>query len=399
MDSNQNIEFFRELITCNQDLYSWIFDASGKIIFSNCPYELSLNTLFTIYNCKDFMINSSQEIDGPLVLSSPIGLIWITIYKKNEAVFHTIGPAFFMDVSHKSIVNSLSSLDLSISLQNELIALLESLPTLTSTLLQQYALMLHYCVTGIKAKPSDILYQNKQENNSVQTKSEIESDRLRQWRTEQEILRMVSEGNLNYKNILASNEPVSKLIQINIDDSLRKAKDITIIFTSLCVRAAIEGGLSPDIAYGVGEYYIQAIETSKLVTDLGYINNNMYEDFIKRVYKSRANADYSATVQGCCDYISAHLEEKLSIEAIALRLGYSKYYLTRKFQSETGVSLGTYIKTVKIERAKQLFCTTDLSIQNICDALNFSSRSYFADTFQKMTGMSPGKFRELNRKL
>ena len=65
---------------------------------------------------------------------------------------------------------------------------------------------------------------------------------------------------------------------------------------------------------------------------------------------------------------------------------------------ETGMSINDYIKNAKIERAKTLLLATDRSIQEICDQLNFGSRSFFAETFKEITGIPPAAFREQNRR-
>ena len=45
-------------------------------------------------------------------------------------------------------------------------------------------------------------------------------------------------------------------------DVLRQSKTSIIVFTSLVCRAAIEGGLSPEEAYSLGDSYIQTAEAA-----------------------------------------------------------------------------------------------------------------------------------------
>ena len=179
-------------------------------------------------------------------------------------------------------------------------------------------------------------------------------------------------------------------------DPLRQAKTSIIVFTSLCTRAAIEGGLSPEQAYSLGDNYIQSAESSKDISELSALSNIMYDDFIHRVHDCRVNPQYSKPIQECCDYIELYVEDKLGIAELAARVGYTEYYLSRKFKEETGVSLNNYIKFAKVERAKFLLSSTDTSIQEISNRLGFCSRSYFGSTFQKIVGCSPADYREGN---
>ena len=61
-----------------------------------------------------------------------------------------------------------------------------------------------------------------------------------------------------------------------------------------------------------------------------------------------------------------------------------------------GCTIHTYIRQKKIEEAKLLLSGTTLDMQEISDELSFGSRSYFASCFQKETGISPSKYRQMH---
>ena len=127
------------------------------------------------------------------------------------------------------------------------------------------------------------------------------------------------------------------------------------------------------------------------------IGMSMIDDFINLVHSKNADQNLSKPVRSCCDYIESHLEEKLAISDLARRVGYTDYYLSRKFKSETGLSVNDYIKNARIRRAKTLMTTTDLSIQEISDILGFSARSFFAEVFKQVVGIPPAQWRDENK--
>lgn len=88
-----------------------------------------------------------------------------------------------------------------------------------------------------------------------------------------------------------------------------------------------------------------------------------------------------------------HLEESLNLKGLADRVGYTEYYLPRKFKQEMNVNVSDYIRQTRVERAKVLLTTTNLPIAEIAERLRFSSSSHFSDSFRKLTGMLPQAYR------
>ena len=98
-------------------------------------------------------------------------------------------------------------------------------------------------------------------------------------------------------------------------------------------------------------------------------------------------------MQKCCDYIELSLERKIRAEDLAALCGYSEYYLTEKFKKETGQSLNSYIRYAKIERAKVLLESTELSVREIAGKLAFNTVNYFIQSFRETTGYTPAQYR------
>ena len=168
------------------------------------------------------------------------------------------------------------------------------------------------------------------------------------------MLQMVRTGDLNYKQALSNSMSMSAGVPVQSSDVLRQSKTSIIVFTSLVCRAAIEGGLSPEEAYSLGDSYIQAAESAKSLDELSPLAMMMYDDFIRRVHKHRTNPNLSMQIQKCVDYIEMNLDKKIVAEDLAALVGYTEYYLTHKFKEETGLSVTNYVKFAKVERAKVL---------------------------------------------
>ncbi len=397
MEVTQNIHLFAELIQCGGSLYTWCYDAAGTLLYSNCPEEAFLASAFDLFGCKKAMLSYAEHGHSPLSLGTAIGVIWAAAFERENDTLKriwVIGPAFYRDVSLKGIKNGLEyydRLDTSVAWNLHLYDVLKQIPVLQNTLLDRYTLMLHYCVSGEHLLQSDI--RSEAAITLREGTPQAGRDRYRVWQSEQGLLEMVRNGDLNYRQALSASSSISSGVPLKSDDALRQGKTSVIVFTSLVCRAAIEGGLSAEEAYALGDNYIQTAEQAQSVSDLGALAHMMYEDFIQRVHDKKINPALSRPIRKCTEYIDAHPEQKINAASLSLLTGYTTYYLTQKFKEETGCSVNDYIKQSKINRARVLLKNTDKTIREIAQDLGFSSRNYFSRVFQEVTGQTPVEFR------
>lgn len=195
---------------------------------------------------------------------------------------------------------------------------------------------------------------------------------------------------------------MSKIAQIgNIGklsngDEMRQFKNAISVCITLFSRAAIEGGLSPEISLTLSDHYFQCAEACTSVSELMEVSHTLQEDYIQRVHRCRQNSSTSKAITTCMDYIKLHLEDDLSIKALADMLGYSEYYLSKKFKKETGKSIKEFIRIQRLERAKMLLKNDQYTVLEVSERLKFCAPSYFSDAFRKEYGVSPTEFREKN---
>lgn len=404
-DIDSRLAFFGELLSCHTQFYLWSYDPEGSLLGTNCP-DLVLNKIFQKSACYDKMMENANLSELPVIMSIPFGLMWAAAFERDAGELvriHLLGPVFTTEPTMSDFYHSLGGSGISPHWRPKLVRVLQSVPVVTYTTFSQQVAMLHYCVTGEKIVISDITFQQL---GSVSTSgppssdSERRSDRAKLYMAEQAMLQMIREGNVNYEGALQTTANTSSQSSQNLAGSaLQKAKVSRIIFTTLCSRAAMEGGVSPEVAYTRADNYVQDIVNASTVTEVSNIGKSLYEDFIHLAHKQRTNQKYSKPIQNCCDYIENHLGEPISISVLAKRIGYSDYYLSRKFKAETGDSVGDYIKFAKIERAKLLLTTTQMSIQSISDSLGFGTRNFFSETFRKIAGMPPAAYRKKHQYL
>jgi len=87
------------------------------------------------------------------------------------------------------------------------------------------------------------------------------------------------------------------------------------------------------------------------------------------------------------------LESDLTIQQVAQDLGVSYSNFRKLFKEHTGMSPAIYQQDLRLQRAKELLTTTDLSIKEIAYRLNFESPDYFSFKFKAQTGRRPTELR------
>ncbi len=404
MDVSKNIELFRELVRCGGEISLWQYDGEGNLLSSNCQTEAIFDTAFSLSGSRARMLSYAAAQDAPVLLGTELGLVWGAAFEKREGRLVracVLGPVFFSDTSVRQIKDGLASYqgsEVSIAWKSRFIQSLAQVPVSQHIVFSRYILMLHYCLTGKHLQASNLCVLNvSHARGPAGPSSGPYRDRYIIWNAERALLQMVRNGDLNYKTAFHNSSMVSNGVPLQGGTPLRQAKISVIVFCSIVCRAAMEGGLSPEEAYSLGDAYIQNVENAKAMDELTSISVMMYDDFIQRVHRCRSDPARSEAVQKCCDYIEMNLGEKIRASDLASLAGYSEYYMTGKFKEETGYFISDYVKFARIERAKLLLQSTDLSILEIAGRLGFATRSYFSQAFREVTGMTPTQFREKER--
>lgn len=96
-------------------------------------------------------------------------------------------------------------------------------------------------------------------------------------------------------------------------------------------------------------------------------------------------------------YIQGRLDGELTLSQIARSAAISENECLRCFRSMTGSTPIQYVKQARIQRAAELLDATDRKISDIGAACGFQEMSYFAKTFRKLRGCTPGDYRRRRR--
>lgn len=403
MNAADKISFYMELINCNYDLYIWTYDKNLNLIHTSWTESLFSGNYLSYTGLSKLVedyISSGRKT--PLILEATGNLLWIVGFDYNGPLLehcHLIGPIYSGRDSHILLRKHLDKYDLTVKLRSMVFKLFEQIPTVPTNIINQYAVMLHYCLTGTKISTDDVTYQSIIPAAQKQESIIPSMEHAGIWYAEEQLLNMIADGNPKYKEALARSFSLSYGMKTDTKDTLRSHKNNILVLLTLCSRACIRGGLSPSISYDLNDFYASRIEECNSMAETRKLSEAMLADYVYRVRKAKEESHISAPIQNACSYIKSHITEPLSIHKLAGSSGYSEYYFSHKFKEEVGTSINDYILKEKINQAKLLLSGTTESIQSISDNLSFSNRSYFYTCFQKLVGMSPSEYRSQNHKI
>ncbi|WP_426569476.1 helix-turn-helix domain-containing protein [Streptomyces canus] len=102
-------------------------------------------------------------------------------------------------------------------------------------------------------------------------------------------------------------------------------------------------------------------------------------------------------VERAIECIRKRYGEPLTLTDIAESASLSRFYFTRLFKEETGLTPGRFLSAIRIHQAKRLIESTSMSITEISFAVGYNSMGSFTNTFTANVGVSPSRFRRLSR--
>lgn len=93
-------------------------------------------------------------------------------------------------------------------------------------------------------------------------------------------------------------------------------------------------------------------------------------------------------------YIKTHYNTDITLNELADLVYLNASYLSSIFKAEIGSGINKYIKTIRMEKAKELLKQTNMKVSDIGNAVGFRNSSYFIKSFHEYYGETPEKMRQ-----
>lgn len=259
--------------------------------------------------------------------------------------------------------------------------------------------LVNYTFTGRLISPEDILLSRPSSSKEVEkslTRAMFSARENQLVHTpasfEHYVLQAVSDGNIP-KLKQAFRSPVSGSVGRMSHDPIQQEKFTFICFITLVTRAAIGGGLSPELAFSLSDVYCQTVDKLTNISAIAKLSMEMCLDFTEKVAAVKGKDKLTPGIALCCEYINQHLHAKVNLSQLTKLVRIGPKSLSKKFKQETGFSITDYIHQERIKEARSLLEHSDYSISEIGYHLQYGSQSYFSSVFKKFSGVTPQQFR------
>lgn len=166
----------------------------------------------------------------------------------------------------------------------------------------------------------------------------------------------------------------------------------------LLSRAAIRGGADVEQIFGLNYTYLNKINAFRNIDEIAYWLSGIMTRFTDQVF-NLTNVKHADVIFRAIDYVKKNYMKKITLEETASYVFLSPAYFSRVFKEEIGDNFNTYVNSVRVDAAMKLLLNETIALVDISNMVGFETQSYFSKVFKRVTGVTPGKFRESRGKI
>lgn len=110
---------------------------------------------------------------------------------------------------------------------------------------------------------------------------------------------------------------------------------------------------------------------------------------------NKQEGGHSINIKKIVQFIDRHYTDDISLDQISDYVDLHPNYISALFKKEVGMNFIPYLRSKRINRAKELMATyPHASLDQISEMAGFENTRHFFNVFKKICGMTPGKYRE-----
>lgn len=114
-----------------------------------------------------------------------------------------------------------------------------------------------------------------------------------------------------------------------------------------------------------------------------------------RTVSGTSEAGRSRIVSYLCNYVQSNYSRNISLSEICRAQYLNASFISRKFKETVGMTFEQYLQNARVQNAKSLLASTDLSVEEISARVGYTDPGSFRKIFKRISGISPTEFRRM----
>jgi len=135
--------------------------------------------------------------------------------------------------------------------------------------------------------------------------------------------------------------------------------------------------------------------SAKSTEELRAVCAKVFDSIITK--EEKGNSSATLTVKRAESMINEFYNTGITLDEIALKLNITPEYLGTQFHKEVGKNFSTYMKEIRIKKAKKLLIGSQLKLYEIAQKVGYADAKYFSRVFKECTGQLPAEYRKMNK--
>lgn len=100
-----------------------------------------------------------------------------------------------------------------------------------------------------------------------------------------------------------------------------------------------------------------------------------------------------APIKQAMRYVEEHYDQDISLKGVAKEVHLNASYFSVLFKEQTDMTFREYVTRTRLQRAKKMLLSTDMTVSEIADAVGYNTAKYFIKIFKQHEGVTPSVYR------
>ncbi len=393
-----------------------VSNSSGDVLYSTgyscsacgiCEAVMQQNSRKKI-KCGDVHLYGTMQAErfgGKYIYFCPMGLTCFVspLFDENGSSIGmiTAGPLMMVDKDDFIKYDLQDAIGLSRAQLRKILPMLHKIPYVSPERVTQMSNLLFFSIGFVNNVSAAEKQLNDQDSNMIQGQIGEFLHQLKSsgseivpsypFETEHALMQAITDSNKNASQRLLNE--ILGYIFFSSGGNFEIIKSRVFELIVLLSRAAIDGGADSNVIFNLNHRYLREINSVTSIDDLCVWLSAVMNKFMDYVFRFN-DVKHIDVIRKAVDYIRRNYSKKITLEEVAAHVFLSPSYFSKIFKDEMKCNFNSYLNKIRIDRSKALLLSDKIRLVDVSGLVGFEDQSYFSKVFKRMTGVTPGKFRE-----